>query len=477
MLFKSTLIAGIIITLMVLPCLAGSVEGLPLHVKKITDNVIRIWAGDYISSTAVSAIATKKGIVVIDSTDNPKLDQAFRKVIEKELGRNDFKYLINTHGHGDHTNGNGVYADCEIIAHESAAEMMKENFSDIPRAIEWLNRDIQRLNDEIASGKLNDEQKAAANERLIIDTLAVEFWQSSPKPVFPTRTFRDKLVLDCGDTTLELYQAGGTHTQSDIFILVPQKGVLFTGDMMADRWLTDTPGCLATFAVRSGSVADYPVLLKNWQALIDRKNEITHYIPGHWNGELTFEGFQNRFNYVNAVLTDVKALTDAGGNLNRFVADYSLKNKFPHLVDNPGFTVRGHLMSIYHLYTIYSGKVSVTAALERLVIENTFTAGFDKLKEDILKAKDRYFYVEADINSFAYFLLQQRKQIDDAIKLFEFNVELHPASWNVYDSLAEAYYVKGDKEKALGLYKKSLELNPQNENGKKFIAQIEKEIK
>jgi tetratricopeptide (TPR) repeat protein len=146
-------------------------------------------------------------------------------------------------------------------------------------------------------------------------------------------------------------------------------------------------------------------------------------------------------------------------------------------VDSPGFTVSGHLRSIYHLYTIYSGKISVSAALEPLVIENTFTAGFDKLKEDILKAKDKYFYVEADINRFAYFLLQKRKQIDNAIKLFEFNVELHPASWNVYDSLAEAYYVKGDKEKALGLYKKSLELNPQNENGKKFIAQIEKEIK
>jgi len=158
MLKKKTLLAAAVIALMVWPCLAGSVEGLPLHVKKITDNVIRIWAGDYISSTAVSAVATQKGIVVIDTTDIPKLDQAFRKVIEKEFGRNDFKYLINTHGHGDHTKGNGVYSDCQIIAHESVVEMMKENFNDIPRLIEWYNGDIQRLNDEIASGKLTDEQ-------------------------------------------------------------------------------------------------------------------------------------------------------------------------------------------------------------------------------------------------------------------------------------------------------------------------------
>lgn len=462
--FNKVLLAGVIITLMVLPCLADSVEGLPLHIQKITANVIRLWVGNYIGSTAVSAIATQKGIVVIDSTDIPKVDQAFRKIIEKEFGRNDFKYLINTHGHRDHTTGNGVYSDCQIIAHESAAEMIKENFNYIPQRIERNNGDIQRLKNEIESGKLNDEQKATVNERLIEDTLYGEFLESSPQPVFPTKTFRDKLVLDCGDVTFELYQGGGTHTQSDIFILVPQKGVLFTGDI------------LATFGVLSGTAADYPVLQKNWKSLIDRKNEITYYIPGHWKNQLTFKEFQDRFNYVNALLTDVKALADTGGNLDRFIADYTLKNKFPYLVDSPGVTDMGHWLSIDHLYSIYSGKVSFGNALEQLIWDNNFSAGFDKLKEDLLKAKDRYFYVETDINRLGYTLLQQQKY-DDAIKLFELNVELHPASWNAYYSLAEAYYKKGDKVKALELFKKSLALNPQNENGKKFIAQIEKEIK
>ncbi len=55
--------------------------------------------------------------------------------------------------------------------------------------------------------------------------------------------------------------------------------------------------------------------------------------------------------------------------------------------------------------------------------------------------------------------------------------ELFPGSWNAYDSLAEGYYQKGEKQKALMLYKKSLELNPANENGKKFVERIEKELK
>lgn len=476
MLFKKTLLAGIIVSLMVLPALADSVKGIPLHVKKIADNVIRVWAGDYGSATAVSAIATKKGIVVIDSTDNPRMDQEFKKVIEKELGRSDFRYLINTHGHSDHTNGNSAYAECEIIAHESIVGMMKENDSNLPRFIEFVNWEIPKLKEEIASGKLSEEKKASAEERIIKDTLFAEFVKTAPKSVLPTKTFRDKLILDCGDVTLELYQAGGTHTQSDIFILVPQKGILFTGDMMADKWLSDTPGCLAVFALRSGSAADYPVLMKNWQAMIDRKNEIKLYIPGHWDSELSAEGFQNRFNYASALLKDVKAFAATGENIKQFVAEYTLKAKFPHMTESPGFSGRNHLMSIYHLYGVYSGKISVLNAIQKLPRDDHFASGFAALRENVLKEMDKYFFTEADINGFAYFLLQE-KQLDNAVQLFEFNAELHPGSWNVYDSLAEAYYGKGDKEKALKLYRKSLELNPGNENGKKFIELIEKEIK
>jgi glyoxylase-like metal-dependent hydrolase (beta-lactamase superfamily II) len=473
---KAIFIAVMAMAFAVLSCAAESVEGLPLHVKTIAPGVVRVWVGNYVSSTAVSAIATEKGIVVIDSTDLPKLDQAFRKVIARELGRSDFKYLINTHGHSDHTNGNGVYGDCEIIAHEAVPAMMRENFNDFPRLIAWYKEDAQRQKDQIASGQSSEEQKAAAAESLIIDSLTAEFLTSSPKPAFPTKTFRDKLVLDCGDVTLELYQGGGTHTRSDIFILFPQKGILFTGDMMADKWLTETPGCLATFALRTGQPDDFPVLIRNWQALLDRAAEIKQYVPGHWNGELSYEGFKARYEYAKALLAEVGAVAKANGDFTTFVAGYALKDKFPRLVGSPGITNQGHMMSLNHLYKVLTGKVSVSEALQGLFANpTTFAAEFAKLKGDVLKAREKYFISEAELNGIGYFLLQQQKQIEGAIQLFEFNVELHPASWNAFDSLAEACYEKGEKQKALKFFRRSLELNPANENGRKFIARIEKE--
>ena len=237
-------------------------------------------------------------------------------------------------------------------------------FKDIPRRCEWNKETLKEQNEQLASGKVKEEGKAAASEQLIISTLIGEYLNSSPKATFPTQTFRDKMVLDCGDVTFELYQSGGTHTQSDIFILVPQKGILFTGDMMSDKWLTDTPGCLATFAIHTGKVEDYPVLVKNWQALLDRQGEIRHYVTGHWNGELSFEGFQNRFNYLKTLLADLEAMAKAGGDFNQFSAAYTLKDKFPQLVGSPGITNQGHQMSINHLYQVFSGRIWLSAALQ-----------------------------------------------------------------------------------------------------------------
>jgi glyoxylase-like metal-dependent hydrolase (beta-lactamase superfamily II) len=456
---------------------AETVEGLPLHVKTIAPGVVRVWVGDHVSSTAVCAVATKKGIVVIDTTNIPKLDQAFRKIIAKELGRNDFKYLINTHGHVDHVSGNGVYADCQIIAHENVKAMMEEMFRDIPRRSEWITGYIKEQREQLASGKVEADKKAAAEEQLVVSTLTAEYLNASPKPTFPTRTFKEQMRLDCVDVTFELYQSGGTHTRSDIFILIPEKGILFTGDMMADKWLTDTPGCLATFAIRTGLAEDYPILVRNWQELIARRDGIRHFITGHWNGELTCEGFKNRFDYLKTLLTDIEAMAKAGGDFSQFSAAYTLKDKFPQLVGSPGITNQGHQMSVQHLYQVYSGKIALSAAIQGLLGRDNFGAGFAELSGDVLKDRKKYFYSDAELNSLGYWLLQQLKDKEGALQIFKLNAELHPNSWNAFDSLAEACYEKGDKQKALELYKKSLELNPANENGKKFIERIESELK
>lgn len=79
---------------------------------------------------------------------------------------------------------------------------------------------------------------------------------------------------------------------------------------------------------------------------------------------------------------------------------------------------------------------------------------------------------EVQINQLGYSLLNL-ELLDEAISVFKLNTERYPDSWNTWDSLAEAYYRKGDKELAIKYYKKSIELNPGNEHGKQMLREIE----
>jgi CubicO group peptidase (beta-lactamase class C family) len=78
---------------------------------------------------------------------------------------------------------------------------------------------------------------------------------------------------------------------------------------------------------------------------------------------------------------------------------------------------------------------------------------------------------EQDMNSLGYSLIQMKK-LGDALAVFQQNTTDFPQSWNAWDSYAEVYMDKGDNENAIKYYKKSLELNPNNDNGKKMLAKL-----
>ena len=49
---------------------------------------------------------------------------------------------------------------------------------------------------------------------------------------------------------------------------------------------------------------------------------------------------------------------------------------------------------------------------------------------------------------------------------------IFPESWNAWDSLGEAYVTRGDEDLAIETYEKSLELNPQNANGREVLERL-----
>jgi CubicO group peptidase (beta-lactamase class C family) len=104
------------------------------------------------------------------------------------------------------------------------------------------------------------------------------------------------------------------------------------------------------------------------------------------------------------------------------------------------------------------------------------------MAEGAAKALDRYraerkkdskqAISEQDMNNLGYTLINIKK-LDDGAAVLKQNTDDFPQSWNAWDSYAEACMDKGQKDLAIKYYQKSLALNPQNDNGKKMLEQLQ----
>ena len=120
-------------------------------------------------------------------------------------------------------------------------------------------------------------------------------------------------------------------------------------------------------------------------------------------------------------------------------------------------------------------KVPKVAADALIPYELLTTGKIDQAVEayrQIKKEKpDNASVAEARLNGLGYGLLRAKK-LPEAIAMFKLNAEFNPQSWNVYDSLGDAYMANGDKELAIANFKKSLEMNPKNTHGAEMLKKL-----
>ncbi|NEC53775.1 MBL fold metallo-hydrolase [Actinospica acidiphila] len=141
-------------------------------------------------------------------------------------------YVVNTHFHGDHTFGNGQFTDrgAVIVAH---------------------------------AGTRSDTEEAGLGLRRLWPDVE---WGHTPLTL-PTLTFRDNLTLYGDNIRTELLHVGPAHTANDVVAWIPQRSVLFTGDVV---WSGVTPYVLM------GSVSGSLRALNQLRAL--RPSVV---VPGH----------------------------------------------------------------------------------------------------------------------------------------------------------------------------------------------------
>jgi len=100
----------------------------------------------------------------------------------------------------------------------------------------------------------------------------------------------------------------------------------------------------------------------------------------------------------------------------------------------------------------------------RLLLQKGDTDAAKKFMEEAV-AFAKQTGQENDINAVGYMYLQSN-QVKEALDIFKYNVKKYPDSWNVYDSLGEAYAANDQKNLALKNYKIAFSKAPENQKGR-----------
>lgn len=124
------------------------------------------------------------------------------------------------------------------------------------------------------------------------------------------------------------------------------------------------------------------------------------------------------------------------------------------------------------LIGVHKPKKSVIDTMLTVILEKNVEKAIDVYYNIKDEKEDEYNFKESQLNILGYQLLQVGKT-KEAVEIFKLNVEQYPDSYNVYDSLGEGCMMNGDNKLAIAYYKKSLKLNPNNENAKKMLEQLE----
>jgi glyoxylase-like metal-dependent hydrolase (beta-lactamase superfamily II) len=431
-------------------------------VQRISDRVLVFkemtpWESNHV------VIVGSEGLVLVDPGHTALMGRLIRQAVAAELGRDRFAYVIDTHGHWGHTWGNVAFPEAVVIGHQQASRTIEADRVNLERRAEFFVRQLEEVQQRLAElDATSDEARQAIIERDHLVRITRGLGESGFAVEPPGLTFSDRLDLDLGDVNLEMVFLGRAHSQSDIAIMIPEEKVLLMGCFFLER------GPLPIFGTQT--VLDPDRWIEVFGAFLEDEEAIEHVVLGQhtvWPRERLVE----MGDYMAALWTEVTALEAEGVDFETamdrlpvpeldFVREAGASDE-----DLAGY----HRLEAAALWRQL--KDSAAASIEEAINEGGPKAGTALYRQLAGQKKADVYFNEAEINILGYRYLGQ-DQVDEAIAVFQINVDHFPDSWNVYDSLGEAYALKGNTPRAIELYRRSVEINPENANGVQALERL-----
>ncbi len=217
------------------------------EIRNVADGVYFAFARPQAVANCNAAIFVNSAdVLVVDAHSKPSAAAGLIAQLKRQVTTKPVRYLVDTHFHWDHAQGNAGYAEAfgknlKIIASETTKKLeaqflqarLRESLDPhghpfpsqphIPVLLEAARRQL--------SAAVSPEQKERAADQI----RQLEAFQREMKnfvPVLPTVTFGKTYVIKDQAHELHVEFHGRAHTAGDVVVFCPQKRVVATGDMV-----------------------------------------------------------------------------------------------------------------------------------------------------------------------------------------------------------------------------------------------------
>ncbi len=243
------------------------------------------------------------GFLIVDSHSKPSAVNSLVVQIRRDVSHKPVRYVVNSHFHWDHTQGNAGYRDLspkpDLIASEATRQLLSENGAQrLRESADGVRSSLEKYKQQLAAAGTAEEKRTY--QRLVADSEAYLKEMSNYTPELPNVTFSRDLTIRDRVHDLHLLFRGKAHTAGDVMVFCPQKKVIASGDALHGFFPF----------IRDG----YP---KDWGNTLRRVAhfEFDHVIGGHASVQQGKQRLSQEVNYLEELTALVEDQKKTGKTL------------------------------------------------------------------------------------------------------------------------------------------------------------------
>lgn len=206
---------------------------IPFCANRLSERVLFIKSGNSAVMSNSTAIATSRGLVVIDSHYKPECGQNILRLVEKAFERDDFTCLIYTHAGVDQMGGASAFPEALVVGHANCMSHIN-GLCDRLKSVdirEIIEPRLKLIKAKINAGPADEVKRFKQDEALFYWSELCEMLASGFEYRKPTLTFEEDLTLYLGDVTIKLRYCTPGYSESDTLIYIPEEKLLVVGDI------------------------------------------------------------------------------------------------------------------------------------------------------------------------------------------------------------------------------------------------------